>query len=178
MKEKNTKEKVIDYTPVISKILVSLYVIIAVLVVNTVLMIVSLNDTDTKTNANTGEENINYDPSKLTEMTTTQALATITGSDLQVIYIGRAGCGYCAKFIPTLEEAQKAFNYKTIYLDLDKITTDDQEKITALGSDVKENFGYTPMVLLAKDGKLVNMHVGYIDYTEFEKFLTDNGMKK
>lgn len=179
--EKETKkvEKQIDYTEYFKKITVCLYIVIAFLFVNTILLMVSINGNDSSKNTNNEEtETYDYDTSAFTEMTTDQAIQSMKSSDMQVIFVGRSGCGYCAQFIPVLEEAQDKFGFKTTYIDLDKVTSDDAQKWLALDEYVSENFGYTPFVILAKDGKYVDGIVGYMEYNSLASFLEENGMSQ
>ena len=48
------------------------------------------------------------------------------------------------------------------------------EEVTA---DIGEFFGYTPMVIIIKDGKAVDCSVGAYSESKFEEFLKENGIK-
>lgn len=173
-----TKEKVLE------RILVCLYVIIALLAVNTVILIaVNADGKSTKSNDTTAtEENTEYDVSMMKEVKVDEFKEVAESKKIQVVYIGRPTCGYCVKFLPTLQKAQKEYKYKTVYLDITNVASqEDQEKILAYDNDegfLKENFGSTPMVLLMKDGKLVDTKVGYTEYADFASFLEKNGITK
>ena len=122
-----------------------------------------------------------YDVSMFTEKTTTEAVESIKKGDTEVVYIGRSTCGYCVKFLPILQQAQKEYGYTTTYIDLTKMTSDDQTTLLTLDNDEKyisENFGYTPMILIFRDGKLVKGWVGYAEYSSFASFLEENGITK
>ena len=98
-----------------------------------------------------------------------------------VLNIGRSTCGYCVKFLPNLQQAQKDYGYKTIYIDLEQMTAEDQESIKSVDNEenyIAENFGYTPMVLVFENGKLKQGWVGYAEYDKFASFLEDNGFSK
>lgn len=174
--------KVIDYTSILNKIFTTLIVIACILGVNLVVNIVKGGATSTKPNNQTEEtENMDYDVSSFDSMSTTDAMAKIAEGGTEIIYIGRATCGYCVKFLPTLKQAQEEYDYKTTYIDLEQMTSDDQQKLLTLDNEekyIEENFGYTPMVLIFKDGKLVQGWVGYAEYSTFAAFLEDNGIKK
>lgn len=169
-----------NYIEVLNKITTCLYVIIAFLTLNSILLIVSIgtNQDNSKETNTTEQEQLPYDVSKFKEMTTDEAMEAIKSGELQVIYIGHEDCGFCRKFVPVLQTVQDLFGYTTVYLDIDKITSADKDKIIALSSDVKENFGYTPMTILAKDGQYVASHTGYLDLEPFIDFLTTNGVKQ
>ena len=165
----------IDYTNSLNKIFYALIVIAVILGLNLIINIVTNADVVSK--EVTEEENVNYDVSEFETLTTTDAVKKISDGGTQVVYIGRANCGYCVKFIPVLQEAQKDLGYKTIYIDLNEVTVDDQEKLIAYDSYVEENFGYTPMVLVFKDGKYVDGWVGYTEIEQFKSFLAEAGIK-
>lgn len=165
----------IDYTNVLNKIFYALIAIVVILGINLVINIVTNADTiSVETNE---EENSDYDVSEFEILSTTETIDKIDKGGTQVVYIGRANCGYCVKFIPVLQQAQKDLGYKTIYIDLNEVTVDDQEKLVAYDSYVEENFGYTPMVLVFKDGKYADGWVGYTEIDEFKSFLAEAGIK-
>jgi len=166
----------IDYTNSLNKIFYALIVIAVILGLNLIINIVTNADSISTSKEGT-EENVNYDVSEFETLSTTDAVKKISEGGTQVVYIGRANCGYCVKFIPVLQEAQKDLGYKTIYIDLNEVTVDDQEKLVAYDSYVEENFGYTPMVLVFKDGKYADGWVGYTEIEEFKSFLADAGIK-
>lgn len=170
---------------ILNKLLVCAYVIIALLVINTFVLIVANVDTKKTTSTSTTEENLGsneeYDVSMMNTVNVDKVLKLYESNKAQVIYLGRSTCGYCVKFLPVLQQAQKDYGYKTNYLDITTVSEDDQVKL--LNKDNKEgflaqNYGSTPMVLIVKDGKLVDTWIGYSDYDSFAKFLEQNGFKK
>lgn len=179
--KKETK-KVIDYSEILNKIFYSLIAIIIILILLLIVGIVKNNNGSSNINNSTEEEaSGDYDVSMFETLTTGDAINKIKEGKTEVVYIGRSTCGYCVKFLPTLQQAQKDYNYKTIYINIEEMTSDDQNKLLELDNDEKyisENFGYTPMVLIFKDGKLVNGWVGYAEYDSFAAFLEDNGLSK
>ena len=42
---------------------------------------------------------------------------------------------------------------------------DDYETIIGLDEELESNFGYTPMVFVVRDGKVVDVNEGYSEYT-------------
>lgn len=162
-------------TPWFAKITVCLYIIIAFLALNSILLIVSLGDTKTEKTNNTQTAS-SYDTSNFAVLTTDQIMESIKASDMQVIFMGRDGCGWCAQFAPVMEQVQAKFGFITTYLDLDDMSSSDQQKIMELDDYVKENFGSTPLLILAKDGKYVAASVGYMDADGVSSFLKEHGM--
>ena len=168
------------------KILNKIYTCLIAIIVLLFIMIISsqftnTNSTNNTNNNQTEEDNAEYDTSMMDEITTTEAIAKINNGGKHLVYIGRATCGYCVKFAPILAQAQKDYGYKTIYIDITQMSEDDQKALLELDNEdkyISENFGGTPMVLVFEDGKFKNGHMGYAEYSNFAKFLEDNGYKK
>lgn len=166
-----------DYTTVLNRILYALIIISILLALNLCVNLITGTNNNKKSDSTiTEEENTEYDVSEFEELTTSELAEKVKAGGTQVVYIGRSTCGYCVKFIPTLKQAQKDLGYKTIYVDLTKVTSSDAETLYAYDSFVEENFGYTPMVLVFKDGNFVKGTVGYTEVDEFKSFLKEAGI--
>ena len=165
------------------KIITCLYVIIALLAINTVAVIVTNGNSTAKSKeteeTTQTEENQEYDVSMFKSIDASEFEKAFNSSSISVIYMGRSTCSYCVKFLPNLQKAQKEYDYKTLYLDITTVSEDDQKKIVALDEDFfGENYGVTPTVILVKDGKIVDSHIGYSEYSDYAKFLEKNGIEK
>ena len=130
------------------------------------------------------KEETKYDVSMFKKIDTSKFISLFKGDKKSLIYLGRSTCGYCVKFLPNLQKAQKEYGYKTYYLDITTVDKNEQSKIQELDTFLKDNYGYTPMVLVVKDGKILNKEVdnydgvGYTEYKTFEKFLQKLDYKK
>ena len=127
------------------------------------------------------EQNDKYDISMFDVINASKVIDLYKSNEIQVIYIGRETCGYCVQFLPVLQQAQKDYGYKTKYLDITTVTEDGQKAILEKDNDeqfLANSFGSTPMVILVKDGKLVDGWIGYAEYDTFANFLEENGFKK
>lgn len=179
---KKETTNVIDYSDILNKIFYSLIAIIIILSLLLIVVIVKNNNGSSNINNSTEEEVLgDYDVSMFETLTTDDAVNKIKEGETEIVYIGRSTCTYCVKFLPALQQAQNDYNYTTIYINLEEMTSDDQNKLLELDNDegyISENFGYTPMVLIFKDGKLANGWVGYAEYDSFAAFLEDNGLSK
>ena len=168
----------------------ALYIIVLVLVVNMVVFININNNISKLTSVNNileeQEEIPEYDVSAFKQVSYSEYEDLIASKGTHVIYIGRETCGFCAMFIPVLEEAQEKYGLTTNYLDISPV--DDFEKNSVINQTAydkmstfndffEENFLATPMVVIFKDGKYVNGWVGYAEYDEFASFLADAGIK-
>lgn len=172
-----------NYTELLNKILICLYALIAILVINTTILLVKDGGTSSKNDSNAEtSENIDYDVSMFTTVTADTLGENVSSDTAKLVYIGRDSCGYCVQFLPVLQQAQEDYDYETLYLDITTVTTtEQQDKILAFDNDEKfleQNFGGTPMVLLMKDGKLVDTWIGYAEYSEYTAWLEENGFAK
>lgn len=167
----------ISYKSELNRIFIALIVIAVLLFVSLIVNVfVKSNNNETNETVTT-EENTEYDVSKFNEKTVDEALKQIKKGGTEIVYIGRPSCGYCVKFVPILKSVQEKLGFKHIYIDLEKISQEDSTKLTELDSYIEENFGYTPMVLVFKNGKFVKGTVGYTEADVYEKFLNEQGIK-
>ncbi len=186
------KEEIEQMNLLIKQIRSILVIIACILVLNVIVTGISSNHSNNNNNNNTSTTNENnngssteeetstteYDVSSFTEITVDEMFNKVNTSGYRIVYVGRSGCGYCRMFLGALRQAQSEFNYETLYIDLDKVTTDGSNKMKAISSDLNEKFGYTPMVIVYKDGVYQDVWVGYAEYSSFASFLTGLGMTK
>ena len=165
------------------KILICLYVLIGLNIIHIILPYIAPyknNSNDSGSIVNTS--NTEYDVSMFTEISTNNYADVVNSSDLQLIFMGRSSCTYCQAFLPILQQVQKEYGYKTNYLNIEEITSDEEiNKIFRFDNEdkvIKNNFGSTPMVVVFKKGKLVNMWLGYDDYDKFVQFVEECGFTK
>lgn len=165
----------------ISQIKNGLYIIIALLIMLIFTVIIVNGDKKTVEEETTTE----YDVSEFKSVDFDGFMSATKANGYNVVYIGRSTCGYCAKFLPIMKEAQNKYGYTTIYYDItqvidfvnNKIIDEDQyNQILSLDDYVKEEFGSTPMVLVFKDGKYIDGWVGYDSYENFASFIEKCGL--
>lgn len=186
-KEAKSNEVVVtnqpDYSLVLNRILYALVVIGILLALNLCVNLISGSKNNNKAESGNKEENnqqeevADYDVSEFDTLTTTELDEKIKAGGTQVVYIGRSTCGYCVKFVPVMKEVQKDLDFKTIYVDLEQMSNDDAETLFAYDDYIKENFGYTPMVLVFRDGSFVKGTVGYTEAEDYTAFLNEAGIE-
>ena len=136
-------------------------------------ILVHWSDTNTSVETNNAE----YDVSKFTEIKYNDFIDKYNDNEESLIYIGRSTCIHCVNFVPILKEAQDKYGYTTYYLDISKINEKEYNDIKKLNDFLDENFGLTPMVIVVKDGNIIDngtwMGEGSLD--EFSKFLEKIG---
>lgn len=148
------------------------------------------NNVSEETSSSESKYNTDYDVSMFTEIEASD-IKSKTKKEIQVIYIGRETCSWCAAFLPTLWQAQEEYGYKTLYIDIAKIidfstgsviVQDSFDTLNALTGDgyesyMEENFGATPMILIVKNNKIIGASTGYTEYEGFVTVLNDAGIK-
>lgn len=189
----------INYTTILNKIFTVLVVIAIILGVNLLFTMISLTNggssSDNSSNSSTSgtQTSSDYDVSDFDTLTLAQVLKLFDSKDTSVLYLGRSSCSACVSFLPTLKSVQKDLGFKTKYLDITTVDTSSSDystfiskltkeiEVNANGTKstgkISEFYGYTPMVIIIKDGKAVNASVGALSESNFKKFLSSNGIK-
>ncbi len=182
-----------DSQKILNKIFTCSIVIIIILSLNTVILINSSSSFGTNANSDTegnnqAETNAEYDVSAFTEINAKE-LANKTKGKNTVVYIGRSTCSWCVKFVPVLTEATEKYKLNTLYIDIAKIINFSEggnidqasydiltkmETTTGFENYMSENFGATPMLLIVKDGKLIDAQTGYTESAALNSFLEKN----
>ena len=189
----------INYTIILNKIFTVLVVIAIILGVNLLFTMISLTNggssSDNSGNNSTSgtQTSSDYDVSDFDTLTLAQVLKLFDSKDTSVLYLGRSSCSACVSFLPTLKSVQKDLGFKTKYIDITTVDTSSSDystfiskltkeiEVNANGTKstgkISEFYGYTPMVIIIKDGKAANASVGALSESNFKKFLSSNGIK-
>ena len=187
MKEKDLLLKLVKINKLI---MILLIVIVILLTMGVSKMYYNSNSKDIETNSSESEYNTDYDVSMFEEIKA-KDVKSKTKNKLQIVYIGRETCGWCAAFLPNLWDAQDEFDFTTLYIDIAKIIDfsagsiidqDSYDILNDLTGDgyedyMEENFGATPMILIIKDNKIVGAQTGYSEYDTFKTVLENAGIK-
>lgn len=129
-----------------------------------------------------------YDVSKMNKISGDAAAKLFDEKGTHFLYIGRSTCSVCVKLVPELNEVMSDIGVKINYSPLEKTFVTDFEDLfdkLTIKTKVNDNegtfgellkkYGYTPIVVVIKDGKMVDGFVGYRDAstikTLFEKYL-------
>ncbi len=175
-----------DNTPIFNKMLVCLYIIIALLALNIIITAIKGSSNETRNNnpkTTTPTQSVaNYDVSKFKAINTDQFIDAYKGSETQLIYLGRPDCGYCVRFVPVLTEVQEKYKFETLYLDINTVEKNDVNRIIELNNEffTGENtaYGYTPMTLIVRDGKILDSQVGASNANTLEALVSKYFDKK
>ncbi len=153
-------------------------------------------DTSTsKTNNNTNgsqSSSSEYDVSHMNEISVDDAIDLFDEKGTHVVYIGRSGCTYCREFVPVLNEVQEELGFTTNYIDAQPLMnnwSEAREELAPLAEllDVEASAngktgtlgelflekGYTPALIVIKDGKAVEGFFGYRDKEQLTKVLEE-----
>lgn len=174
---KNTTNSILTNTKTIVILNALLVVLVLISIGISVYSLDVSKNSKTTTEAKAAEEKTEYDVSMFKSIDTDKFIELFKKDEKSFIYLGRSTCGYCVQFLPSLQKAQEEYGYKTYYLDITTVSDKGMKKIQKLDKFLKNNYGYTPLVLVVKNGKILNKEVdgyegvGYTEYKTFEKFL-------
>jgi len=136
-------------------------------------------------------ENKNYDISTMNEVTTNDVIKMFESNKTYVLFVGRKNCDLCLDMIDTLKIAQIKLNFTPQYLDItkvdrtssnwkeivDKLTLLSTQTLTEDGSGEKvtesygfflDKYGFTPTVIVIKNGM---QSAGFIGKAKTEDFI-------
>lgn len=115
-----------------------------------------------------------YDVSAMKKISGEEAAKLFDNKGVSFLYIGRPGCSVCVNLVPELTtvvndlkmtlyytevESSWKDDFKNLFDHLDMEVTIQNEKGT-YGALLKDH-GYTPYIIVIKDGKMVDGFVGY-----------------
>lgn len=116
-----------------------------------------------------------YDISEFTSVDIDKTIDLFNDKEIKVLYIGRETCHFCVQYVPILKAAQEELKFKTYYLDTETVDMTSNAYNKFIGKLDKEYemdgekkafgefYGYTPMTVIIKDGKMVDGHIGYME---------------
>jgi len=93
--------------------------------------------------------------------------------ELNVIVIGQSTCTYCVQAKVVLNELVEQKGMEINYLNISYLDSDEKTEVTNSLDYLKEGFG-TPVMLITKNGKLVDTYEGYAPLESYIKFLEEN----
>ena len=180
------------YTKEFKKLNMSMYVIMGLLLLLAILIMV------TSCQSKSANE-VEYDVSMMRAVGVSDVLDLFDSNETYILYIGRETCSVCYDILPVLQQAQINNNYITQYLDIsaadrnsedwkrlvellnvETTTTMDEEGVT---EEVTNTFGYfldakgfTPCVVIIRDGRQIAGFFGSRTLTSFEDWLASYGI--
>ncbi len=175
---------------IMKKLLVCSYIIIGLIILNTIILICKGNVTNSNTNSTTTtNDTTSYDVSMMESVDLDTMLNDVfKREDIQVIYMGRPTCSHCISFLPSLQQAQEELGYTTVYLDIETVDSSSDEfdefieKLDmeyTMGEETGTYgsfYGYTPAVFLYQNGKMIDGIIGELSYDELLAWLEENNV--
>ena len=189
------KEAIRNYDNQFKKLNMSMYIIMGMLLLLVIIFLV----TSCSNKQVAAENETEYDVSMMHTVGVSDILDMFDTGNTYVLYIGRETCDVCYDLLPVLQEAQIKHNYITQYLDISDVdrsgenwlnlvelldrettTTIDEEGIGEKVTDTFGNFinerGFTPCVVIIRDGKQAGGFFGSYSLVAFEDWLDNYGI--
>ena len=180
----------------LKKIYTMLIVVLVISIMSLLIGLVNYSNTkgtttenNSSTTTNNGSSTSDYDVSMFNAVSVKDILKFLgtNNKETHVLYLGRSTCSACVAFLPNLQATQKEMNFTTDYLDITTVdtTSDDFKKFGELLSKeitqsingesqtgkISEFYGYTPMVIVVKNGEAVDAIVGSYSKDNLQTFL-------
>ncbi len=180
----------------LKKIYTLLIVVLVISIMSLLIGLVNYSNTkgtttenNSSTTTNNGSSTSDYDVSMFNAVSVKDILKFLgtNNKETHVLYLGRSTCSACVAFLPNLQATQKEMNFTTDYLDITTVdtTSDDFKKFGELLSKeitqsingesqtgkISEFYGYTPMVIVVKNGEAVDAIVGSYSKDNLQTFL-------
>lgn len=157
----------------LKKAIVIGYIIIALVVINIFVTIIVNGKVEEK-----GIYDTDFDVSMFKTITVDELEDELDSGELTMVVFGKPNCEYTNQMLPILEQAQKDYNYVARYIDIRYVSESQRDIVLSYDDDTEflsEYLGTTPLIIVFKDGKMLDTWVGYEDYETFSKFLRDLG---
>ena len=112
----------------------------------------------------------------ITEIKMAEYRELVKEDEVSLIYLASPTCGYCAQQQPIMQELVAKYDVPVNYLNTSQMTTEDVEEVYNLYGPTQEaTYGQeglrTPTMLIVKDGKLLDMNLGYMELEELVSWL-------
>ena len=110
----------------------------------------------------------------LNEIDIDEYLDLLKGDEASIIYVARPTCHYCQEMEPIVKNIVYEYDVKVNYLNTDELDDEGQSKLIKSDDYFSEGYG-TPLLLVVKKDKIVDIQEGLTDKDTTVKFLKDNG---
>lgn len=113
---------------------------------------------------------------KYIEVSIDEYLEIIKTKGYNFMFVGSNQCSYCTMFKESINSALRDYNFNVYYVDLarEDVTDEQREKLYASDKYFTEEEWGTPLNLLYKDGKRIDVLNGYVDENDLVSFLKEN----
>lgn len=112
--------------------------------------------------------NLGEEEQKFEEITLTYFIEELNNEDVY-LYLGYPECQYCQEIEPLLIEIQKDLEQGIKYINTNKMTDEERDKLPELHDVFKDGWG-TPLLLNASNGVIIEYSMGAKNIEELKKF--------
>lgn len=134
----------------------------------------SSNDNSSSSTTSTSSDIPEDEQGDLNDIDIDEYLDLLEGDDASIIYIARPTCHYCQQMEPIIRNIVYEYDVKVNYLNTDELDDEGQSKLIKSDDYFSEGYG-TPLLLVVKKDKIVDIQEGLTDKDTTVKFLKDNG---
>lgn len=104
----------------------------------------------------------------------------MNSEETKIIYWASPSCDYCKMFSPIIKEVSYEYELTFNYLNTSSLDGDQYATMYTHFAEYDEKYNSsnlgTPSLILVKDGKIVNISVGYLQEEELVDYLKTNGL--
>lgn len=97
----------------------------------------------------------------------------LNSTEEKLVLIARPGCSWCQLFEPILDYYADKYEFNYSYLNTDNLVKKDFYKMLNILNISSDKFG-TPTIIFAKDGKITDTEIGYVDERKLLKELQEH----
>lgn len=109
------------------------------------------------------------------EVTLDEYKDLVKSDGYNIMFIGRETCSWCSQFKESIKKALKDNDFTIYYIDTDTLKgQSDYDELYATDSYLKEEEWGTPLTLIYKDGKRIDVINGYVDDSALVETLKKN----
>lgn len=98
----------------------------------------------------------------------------IKSDGYNLVFIGRETCSWCQNFKESIRTALEDNNFAIYYIDTDKFSENQYSELYETDSYLKEEEWGTPLTLIYKDGKRIDVINGYVESDALVETLKKN----
>ena len=99
----------------------------------------------------------------------------IKSDEKSLVLIARPTCGACTYFTPILEEIIKEYNLTINYFNTDVLTKEESSAFYNSSTLFQSSEFGTPTLLVVKNSKIIEYHIGYMEKDVTIKWLKEAG---
>lgn len=101
-----------------------------------------------------------------------------TSNENKILVLGQTTCGYCIKAKPILNKIADEYDITINYLNITKLSSEENGKLSKYVSYLGENEWGTPLTLIVNNGEVVDSANGLLDEEGYINLFKNNGFIK